>query len=100
MSGRGEARGGEGFRTTIRGALVVVAIAAVLGLFSTNSRLERPALSLLNMLGVVVMLVGLIVVLLARPIQAKLAPGKVNAAVFIKLSGLLVCGVGAMLVFL
>ena len=99
MSGRGEDRGGESPRGWLRGALIVVIIAAVLGVFGTQTRLQRPSLSALNLAGIAVMLVGLAVVVLARTIAGRLKRGA-EAAPFVKLCGALVCGVGAALVFL
>ena len=99
MSGRGEDRRGDSPRGWLRGALIVVIIAAVLGVFGTQTRLQRPTLSPLNIGGIAVMLLGLAVVLLSNAIAEKLRRGP-GASPFIKLCGVLVCGIGAAMVFL
>ena len=55
MSGRGEDRGGDSPRVWLRGALVVVAIVALLGAFGLQSGLQRPQLKPLNYAGIAVM---------------------------------------------
>ena len=100
MTGRGGDRGGDGPRAWLRGALVVVVIAAALGLFGTQTKLQRPALSALNIAGVVVMVAGLAVTVLSGRIAERLIRKGPGAAICVKLAGVLVCGVGAAMVFL
>lgn len=100
MSGRGEDRNGESVRTALRGALIVVAIAAVLGVFGGRTGLQRPSLSPLNLAGIALMLVGLSLALLARTIAERLARRGEGAVLVFKLLGVLLCGVGAIMVFL
>ena len=52
MSGRGEDRGGDSPRVWLRGALVVVAIVALLGAFGLQSGLQRPQLKPVNYAGI------------------------------------------------
>ena len=50
--------------------------------------------------GIAVMLLGLIAVVLSQPIAARLPQDRRDrAAVWIKLAGVLICAVGAMMVF-
>ena len=95
MSGRGEDRGGDSPRVWLRGALVVVAIAALLGAFGLQSGLQRPRLTALNLAGIAVMAVGLLVSLFGGRLtrDRQVAP-------FIRLGGVLLCGVGAAMVFI
>jgi len=91
MSGRG----GDGPRAWLRGALVVVAIAALLGVFGLQSGLQRPQLKPVNLAGIAVMIVGLAVSLFGgRIVRDK------QVAPFARLGGVLVCGIGAAMVFL
>ena len=94
MSGRGEDRGGDSPRVWLRGALVVVAIAALLGAFGLQSGLQRPQLKPVNYVGIGVMIVGLLVSLFG----GRLARDK-QVAPFIRLGGVLLCGIGAAMVF-
>lgn len=98
MAGRGE--GGGSARMWFRGALVVFVIAAALGLFSGQNGLQRPKLSALNIAGIVVMVLGLAVTLLATRIADMLAERGRDVAPFVKLAGVLVCGAGAAMVFI
>ena len=94
MSGRGEDRGGDSPRVWLRGALVVVAIAALMGAFGLQSGLQRPQLKPVNYAGIGVMIAGLLVSLFG----GRLARDK-QVAPFIRLGGVLICGVGAAMVF-
>ena len=96
MSGRGEDRGGDSPRTWLRGALVVVAIAALLGVFGLQSGLQRPQLKPVNLAGIAVMVVGLLISLFGGRIARK----KPEAQPFVRLGGVLVCGIGAAMVFI
>jgi hypothetical protein len=79
----------------LRGALVVVAIAALLGVFGLQSGLQRPQLKPVNLAGIAVMIVGLAVSLFGgRLVRDK------QAAPFARLGGVLVCGIGAAMVFI
>ena len=95
MSGRGEDRGGNTPQVWIRGALVVVAIAALLGAFGLQSGLQRPQLKPVNIAGIAVMVVGLLVSLLG----GRFTRDK-QVAPFIRLGGVLFCGIGAAMVFI
>ena len=99
MSGRGEDRGGDDPRGWLRGALIVVVIAGALGVFGAQTRLQRPTLSALNIAGIAVMLAGLAVSVFSR-ISAKRLGRTGQAAGLIKLGGVMVCGIGAAMVFL
>jgi len=94
MSGRGEDRGGDSPRVWLRGALVVVAIVALLGTFGLQSGLQRPQLKAVNLAGIAVMIAGLLVSLFG----GRLARDK-QVAPFVRLGGVLVCGIGAAMVF-
>ena len=96
MSGRGEDRGGDSPRVWLRGALVVVAIAALLGAFGLQSGLQRPQLTALNIAGIAVMIAGLPVALFG----GRLARNRQELAPFIRLGGVLLCGIGAAMVFI
>ena len=100
MSGRNEGRG-ESARTWLRGVLVIVVIAAVLGVFSDKTPLRRPQLGALQLAGIAVMLLGLAVVLLAGRLAERLSPshGDRTATAF-KLCGVTVCAAGAMMVLI
>lgn len=101
MSGRGEDNRAENIRGWIRGALVVVVIAAALGVFGATSRLQRPSLGGLQIAGVAVMLASLAVVALAKRLAARLGEARrERAVVAVKLVGVTLCAVGAALVFL
>ena len=92
MSGRGE----DSPRMWIRGALVVVAIAALLGAFGLQGGLQRPQLKPVNLAGIAVMVVGLGVSLLG----GRIARGRPEVHPFVRLGGVLVCGIGAAMVFI
>lgn len=97
MSGRNSDRGGLGAYQWLRGALVVVAIAAVLGVFGTSTALKRPELSPLNIAGIAVMAVGLVIAVAS----ATLVKGeRQRLALGLRLGGVLVCGIGAIMVFI
>ena len=96
MSGRGEDRGGDGPRAWLRGALVVVAVAALLGAFGLQNGLRRPQLKPVNLAGVAVMIAGLAVSLFG----GRIVRNRPDVQPFVRLSGVLVCGIGAAMVFI
>ena len=100
MSGRGGDRNGLDVYWWIRGALVVVVIAAVLGVFGTNSGVKRPELSAVNIIGLATMVAGLGISILTGVLAAKREEDGKGFTAIMRLAGVLVCGVGAMLVFL
>ena len=100
MSGRGGDRNGLGVYWWIRGALVVVVIGAVLGMFGTKSGLKRPELSAVNIIGLVAMIAGLVLTVAINALAAKGEEDGKSLPAVARLAGVLVCGVGAMLVFL
>ena len=100
MSGRGEGRNGLNAYWVIRGALVVVVIAAVLGVFSAKGGMKRPSLSVVNIIGLAVMVAGLGVCVATHAIAAKKEKSGEVVPALARLAGVLVCGVGAMMVFL
>ena len=100
MSGRSGNRNGLDIYWWIRGALVVVVIAAVLGVFGTNSGVKRPELSAVNIIGLATMVVGLGISILTGVLAAKREEDGKGFTAIMRLAGVLVCGVGAMLVFL
>ena len=100
MAGRGEGRGGGSGQIWLRGAIVVFVIAAALGLFSGQNGLQRPELSALNIAGIVVMVLGLAVTLLAARIADMLAEKGQEVGPFVRMAGVLICGVGAAMVFI
>ena len=100
MSGRGGDRNGLDVYWWIRGALVVVVIAAVLGVFGTNSSAKRPDLSAVNIIGLVTMVVGLAVSILTSGLASKRGKEGNGFPAIACLTGVLVCGVGAIMVFL
>lgn len=91
MSGRGE----DSPRMWLRGALVVVAIAALLGAFGLQNGLQRPQLKPVNLAGIAVMVIGLALSLFG----GRLARHKPEIQPFVRLGGVLVCGIGAAMVF-
>jgi len=91
MSGRGE----DSPRMWLRGALVVVVIAALLGAFGLQSGLQRPLLKPVNLAGIAVMVVGLLIALFG----GRIARNRPEVQPFVRLGGVLVCGVGAAMVF-
>ena len=95
MSGRGEDRSGDGLRVWLRGALVVVAIAALLGAFGRQSGLQQPQLKPVNIAGITVMVAGLLVSMFG----GRFTRNK-QVAPFIRLGGVLLCGIGAAMVFI
>ena len=100
MSGRSGNRNGLDIYWWIRGALVVVVIAAVLGVFGTNSGVKRPELSAVNIIGLATMVAGLGISILTGVLAAKREEDGKGFTAIMRLAGVLVCGVGAMLVFL
>ncbi len=100
MSGRGGDRNGLNVYWVVRGALVVVIIAAVLGVFGTKANMKRPNLSPVNLIGLAVMVAGLGVTVITHAIAAKKAKAGESLPALVRLAGVLVCGVGAMMVFL
>ena len=100
MSGRGEGRNALNAYWVIRGALVVVVIAAVLGVFSVKGGMKRPDLSAVNIIGLAVMVAGLGVTAITHALAAKRAKEGKSLPALARLAGVLVCGVGAMMVFI
>ena len=100
MSERGPKRGRGSGTIWLRGALVVFIVAGVLGVFGPQTRLQRPALSAVNIIGIVLMLLGLMMTLLALRIGDMIARGQRDVSPMVKMAGVLVCGVGAALVFI
>lgn len=101
MSGRGERDRAEDFRGWIRGALVVVVIAAALGAFGATGRIQRPSLGGLQIAGIAVMCASLAAVALAKKLAARFGSARQESAVaVIKLLGVTLCAVGAALVFI
>jgi len=100
MSGRGGDRNGLNAWWWIRGALVVVIIAAVLGVFGANTALKRPKLSPVNLIGLAVMVIGLGATVVLHALAAKRERAGESLPALARLAGVLICGVGAMLVFL
>ena len=95
MSGRDGRDGLPGY-AIVRGALVVVVIAALLGVFGASAALKRPDLKPVNWLGLAVMLIGLGLALAAPAVCRKVHMESKAAAC--RLIGVLVCGVGAIMV--
>ena len=96
MSGRDGRRDGLSGYYILRGALVVVIIAAVLGVFGNTGAFKRPKLGLVNVLGLAVMALGLGVTVVATA-MAKNARHADRAAAC-RLLGVFVCGIGAIMV--
>ena len=97
MPGRSDGHG----LTWLRGALVIVVIAAVLGVFGGTGALKRPQLGALQIVGLAVMVLALAAVLLTRRLAAKLPEARrERAALAFSLGGVTVCAVGALLVFM
>lgn len=95
MSGRDGRNGLLGYYA-VRGALVVIVIAAVLGVFGKSAALKRPDLGLVNYIGLAVMAVGLGVTVIATAMfNNERTRGKAAAC---RLIGVLVCGIGAIMV--
>ena len=92
MSGRDE----DSPRMWLRGALVVVAIAALLGAFGLQGGLQRPQLKPVNLAGIAVMIVGQGVSLFG----GRIARGRPEVQPFVRFGGVLVCGIGAAMVFI
>ena len=96
MSGRG-----ENGRTIFRGVLVIVVIAAALGVFGSRSSFKRPELSALNIVGIAVMFLGLAMAMLAAPLSERLArKNPQRASLAFRLGGVAVCCAGAAMVFM
>lgn len=101
MSGRSEGRGAEGARAWLRGVLIIVAIAALTGVISGKTGLNRPALGPLNIAGIAVMFAGLAVSLFAGALSARAAEDKRGAvSLALRLGGVGICGIGAIMVFI
>lgn len=101
MSGRSERRGGEAPRTWLRGVLIIVAVAALTGALSGRTGLNRPTLGPLNIAGFAVMIAGLIVSLLATALSGRVPEEKRDAvSLALRLGGVGLCGVGAIMVFI
>ena len=75
-------------------------VAAVLGVFGTNSGVKRPELSAVNIIGLATMVTGLVVSILIGTLASKRGEAGKELPAIARLAGVLVCGVGAMLVFL
>ena len=102
MSGRGEGQGRGNAVGWIRGVLVAVVIAAVavaVGKYNAMT-IKRPALGAVNIVGLVLMLVGLAASLATQTIAAKKAERGEGFPILARLAGVLICGIGAMMVFL
>ena len=84
----------------LRGALVVFVIAGVLGVFGTQGSLQRPSLSVVNIIGIALMVIGLMVTLLAFRIGKVIDNGQRDTSPLVKMIGVLICGAGAALVFI
>ena len=85
----------------LQGLVVIVIIILALGLFSPHATLERPTLGALNILGIVIMFAGLALVMFASPLAERFFENRREAAGWVlKLIGALICGAGAILVFL
>ncbi len=101
MSGRGEKHGGESLRTCLQGVLVIVVIAAALGVFGSMNSMQRPKLSWLNIFGIVVMFAGLVLAIFTGALTERVREERRDfARGMLKLGVVLVCCVGAILVFL
>ncbi|MBQ8110281.1 MAG: hypothetical protein IJ124_09010 [Clostridia bacterium] len=101
MSGRGEGNGADSFRGWIRGVLVVVVIAGALGIFTSKAQFRMPRLSALQIAGIAVMAAGLAASVLASRLSGLFGESRrARALVAIKLMGVTICAVGAMLVFI
>lgn len=99
MSDRSPKKGGGSPALWLRGALVVFVVAGVMGVFGTQGKLQRPNLSAVNIIGIALMVVGLLMTLLAFRIGKVIAHGERDTSPFVKMVGVLICGVGAALVF-
>ncbi len=84
----------------LRGALVVVAVAALLGVFNGKATLRRPHLAPLQIAGICVMLLGLAAVVFAGRLAHRFGRDPGSALTAFKLGGLAVCAAGAVLVFI
>lgn len=101
MSGRSDGNGANAVRGWIRGALVVVVIAGVLGAFGAKNRFRTPDLTALQIAGIAVMLASLALVALASRLAARFAKAKRERAMAaLKLLGVALCAAGAALVFI
>ena len=93
-------RGGGSPQILLSGAVVVFAVAAVLGVFSKQNGLERPKLSAVNIAGLALMVVGLVMNFLAARIADMFAREGKDVSPLVRMAGVMVCGVGAALVFI
>ncbi len=84
----------------LRGALVVVAVAALLGVFKGQTLLRRPHLDPLQIAGIAVMFLGLAAVVFAGRLASRFGRDPVSAVTVFKLGGLAVCAAGAVMVFI
>ena len=86
----------------MRHAWLLFATVAVVALVSFGDiRLSRPKLSGLGIAGIAIMALGAVMALAAGRLASRLPEEKRNAAVpVMKLTGVLVCGIGALMVFL
>ncbi len=100
MSERNGSRGGGSGGRLLSGAVIVLAIAAALGVFGKQSSLQRPKLSAVNIIGIVLMLAGLVLTLLAPGFSKRASASGRDVTPLVKMAGVLVCGIGAALVFL
>ena len=98
MAGNSGGRGSG--QLWLSGALVVFAIAAALGLFSGQAGLQRPKLSAVNIVGIVLMILGLALTILALRIADMLSRSGKEVGPFVRMAGVLICGVGAAMVFI
>lgn len=84
----------------LRGAIIVVVVAAILGVFGRQSALQKPQWSVATIAGLVVMLLGLFIAWLPRRKGKGSAAGDVRLSPLIGVVGVMICGVGAALVFI
>ena len=96
----GRGGGGRSGNGWLRGALIIFVGAAVLSVFSKRTEMQRPVLSAVNIVGIALMVVGLALTLLAFRIAEIMSRSGRDVAPIVKMAGVLVCGVGAALVFL
>lgn len=101
MSGQSDKPRGDMPATWLRGVLIIVVIALLLGVFGAGNSMQRPEMNAVMIIGIVVMLAGAYLVLMAHTIAGKLAyERRKSGEIAFKLIGMLVCGVGAAMVFL
>ena len=101
MSGQSERPRGDMPPTWLRGVLIIVVIALLLGVFGAGNHQQRPELNALMIFGIVVMLAGAYLVFMAHTFAGKLAyERRKSGEIAFKLVGMLVCGIGAAMVFM